>query len=1496
MGDTRAFGAGGSSARQELQGSIRLWLEKDRDNETDERAEKFVIRQTIGEGSSAICYDAIRYTAEGGEEIGKLKEYYPLGEVRRLGLRRGADNQLTVPSGYRVELRELAQRYAGSYQVIEKSLSRDLLSREERALSQEERDRREVIRNYFQSGQLYCGRLEDGSEGTAYIWSTGIAGRNFEDYLDEVRRDPAKDARRHLEEILDACQSLADSIRSLHMAGLLHMDIKPGNFLLAYDSDLKLRPGHISHFDINTICLINEAQDWAAGTRGYCAPEVRNPSRWSRIGVRSDVFSIGAVLFHALVIPRDEKYREEEEVYRGAYYESLPLMVRDSVLLQEAHVDTVMVSLLCGILQKSLADQPRDRYADCGELRDAIGEARERLRKLSYRPPEGLAPGEAVNPMMVIQKLLYQHPLLPAEDLGEGEKEKILDVLCIGAETFGQRFIDVCLQVGQMAGTRIRITVVSENPQRDRENYLRLRPAMPEFVRITGGERTDEEASSALSPEKAWAFLEFHAVTELAGGGSSESLRFSQDPKNNERTVRNLIALFTRAGREIRYVFVDQGEEQVSRPIAAVAARELSFSCPVCYVSERVSAAEGTEEPKESGLIPVLVNQPVDVRKEGEQLGEMAFNAHLCWNDTLNLDLDKERRKFFHSEERVDVYNFISSLTNVLSIRYKLYSIGIPYDPKKPQEGAEAFRRQVLDRMDTDEGARRDFDQMLDLEHRRWVLEHAADGWTAPQKTNGEPDYSGCIARGKVNDMVRLIHPCMLRGSVERPLRFWTGEKRWLWDQDPEGKSLKDQGLDELDRMSVELHRAFRAEAKRRAKHLHYREELSLIRESIPQDAQETWQALEQYAFVLEQVRAGAENYTRQYKVFEGRLLDAVKGLPMEETIRSRIGLISYELFPAVEAAHYRDYKANDEKLVQQIPFILTFHRESVLGLALEGGKGRGGESRIREVASATVLCPQEIHYQVLVRPEDDIEELCDRLEAIVNYFGRRRAQSGVSLTAVTLDERRGEELRRALGALQERHPRKGSASWFSLSAVKTAADEAQAAEIFLEDLRGSENKSEESGNQSGVSLYDGSTALFASPAVSDAFRERVRQELPTCAFDSRSRRFVEQQGCSYLSGLHDRSSLRVRDLFALTGAREFHTEQPEFADDCAALWEICSGEGRADFTESVRRWSALCGALRRYEEGRPAMAEIALGAQGDDSFQERTSFLPAGTQAMAAELVRELVEKGVLGKQSLVERYTTDSCRALLWAAQAATSQIDKVMALLPFCQPDFGIRVQEDIVQGQRVVRICDNDPRVIGAELGATPSEAEKLHAVLQALAKRGFIAALEYDERTETASFFYTSPRMKRLLTTPQEILKIWTFYQVLESGYFDDVACGCRFSWREDGREDKLDLVLTEGFQSICVQCRADDLRQEEDDRRLLDICRHLGSAGVRILLGNVDEKKRQQRKVNHLENQPEHCGKEPVVYTISGEEKIRNIGRTLKDLMEERQQGAGREI
>ena len=108
-----------------------------------------------------------------------------------------------------------------------------------------------------------------------------------------------------------------------------------------------------------------------------------------------------------------------------------------------------------------------------------------------------------------------------------------------------------------------------------------------------------------------------------------------------------------------------------------------------------------------------------------------------------------------------------------------------------------------------------------------------------------------------------------------------------------------------------------------------------------------------------------------------------------------------------------------------------------------------------------------------------------------------------------------------------------------------------------------------------------------------------------------------------------------------------------------------------------------------------------------------------------------------------------------------------------------------------------------------------------AIISELIHNGFLNANRINNEGRILEFTYANKDIKEVLTKAGEILEICTYYSVCEKGLFDDVFSGFHFNWREDNIlneegiiQNELDLVLTKGFQSIIVECKAKNLDQD----------------------------------------------------------------------------------
>lgn len=1462
------------SGRKYLTGTIMLSR-----NEDGSSLEEYFIKSVIGEGGSTVCYEATRALKDGIVETGKLKEFYPvdsvIGNQAWYSLERLPNGQLVPGAGTVRKFDEMCKDYLDTYKLLRKVMV--------------DNPKNEILKSYIQHGEILYGCMGRGQnnsqksqspfsflkkhsaeadgvntdrKSTVYIWSPGVPGKGFDVYLSEIRKKPSFHPEARLKDILYVMNALTDCIKALHTAGLMHMDIKPSNFLVQYDSDFEIKPNNISLFDINTLCSVDSDLIRASGTEGFCAPEVVK----GKADNRSDIYSIGAMIFNALVITKDIP----DGLYRDFYYSSIDQLVKHSALFvsSETNSDSALMSRICRILEKCLAKEPKKRYQSCSELKADLDKAITRLTKMLWTPVEKNQAG-ITEPTIVIQKLLYEHPLYEAV---AADVEDV-NVLVIGSGTYGQKFIDICLQSGQMSKTKLNITAVSDSPEDDKEAYLRFRPALKEFVNVDGSLQGREEF--------AYATLQFRAVSETSEG-VDENLRFTNKSSQlNKDIVENLIMDAVMNNKDYRYVFVALGNDAVSQSIARLCAEQLGYSCPVCYVSQRVKKVRRVDI--ENKLYPVCINEAVDVAAIDQRLGEMAFNTHISWNGSLNMNVTAEREQFFSGEDEKDRYNRTSSLAYALSIKYKLHSVNIECEDLL--EAANLFAKRILALKETDSDAKKKFDQLVDLEHRRWLIERAVDGWTAPKDENGRLKLEDCIVRGSVKDTQNRTHPCMVRGSETSPLSSseYTANDYAKWD---EGEI--DPKLDELDRMSLELHRCFKNQAdKVRRESLYQNPDMTFIQNLIPNDNDEAQKTFKQFQFALKNIINGVESYSRQYDYYQDTFIQAIKGMPMDVKgkIEERLAVIKHAFFPVIQSNLYYNYKAFDEVLIEKIPFILTYTYVPAVAMAFEDGKYQNGrnEAIFANVASSTVLSPEKVYYLHCYSKASSIDQLVRKLDSVLNYYGKRKVRCGIELVLACLNEVSDKELtniQKALAKLKKQYQKDAGNAWLEEDHILPVESYEQAADEFIQFL-----------SDKNVQIYDGSTRLFPSEYDNAMFIEKITgQKIAYFEFDWRKKIFVKHIGCDFLKYVKDSSFIRIQDMFALMNATDNRFNLPEFADDYEELWKIYTGEYLSfkKFENGVGNWNRMCMCLERYEEAQKPLAKFAISTNANPTFKTLTYFLPEYAFTTVKNLLQKLSEYGVIESDASIVNHTSDTCKVELKINSEYEQQIKEVFIHPQMLLPYYGIDVRKYKSYNADYVEISYNNLSVTDASLEQDGGNRHKYaYGVLKQLENAHFISQLKAtpsENDPKQVSFVYSSPRIKKLLTSAGEILEVYAYYDVLKTGYFDDVASSYEFNWESGGVKNELDLVLTKGFRSIIVECKAVVELKLDYYHKLHSIADQFGIGTTKVLLGNTYA--RSNVVANDLNTMQRSRGTQLSIKTISSEDQILNIGQTLVKLME----------
>ena len=196
----------------------------------------------------------------------------------------------------------------------------------------------------------------DRFEGTSYIAMEYLEGRT----LDKI----IKDQSLGYEECLRIALQLCTALEVVHRGHLIHRDLKPANILLQDDGNLKLLDFGIARAaDESSITQ----HGMLVGTVLYMSPE---QVRGDDLDARSDIFSLGAVLYHVMT---------GQLPYPGESFPEVCMAILDGPPRRKPSVVRPGFPLpLEQFLLRCLSANAADRYADAtealGGLRDVEGE------------------------------------------------------------------------------------------------------------------------------------------------------------------------------------------------------------------------------------------------------------------------------------------------------------------------------------------------------------------------------------------------------------------------------------------------------------------------------------------------------------------------------------------------------------------------------------------------------------------------------------------------------------------------------------------------------------------------------------------------------------------------------------------------------------------------------------------------------------------------------------------------------------------------------------------------------------------------------------------------------------------------------------------------------------------------------------------------------------------------------------------------------------------
>jgi len=191
-----------------------------------------------------------------------------------------------------------------------------------------------------------------GQEGNVVFFSMAyIDGETFDDWIETQRWFNEERAKWFLSHAIAA-------LHSAHKANIVHLDIKPANFLVDRSNNIMLTDFGLAQKIIKG--SEEGAEREAFGTPAYVSPEQITREKTDQ---RTDIYSLGATLFHLMTGRPPFEGNTVEDIIWGHLEKPFPIEIA-----RDANLPTGWIYLLKKMMERS----PDDRFANYRDLRKAL--------------------------------------------------------------------------------------------------------------------------------------------------------------------------------------------------------------------------------------------------------------------------------------------------------------------------------------------------------------------------------------------------------------------------------------------------------------------------------------------------------------------------------------------------------------------------------------------------------------------------------------------------------------------------------------------------------------------------------------------------------------------------------------------------------------------------------------------------------------------------------------------------------------------------------------------------------------------------------------------------------------------------------------------------------------------------------------------------------------------------------------------------------------------
>ena len=579
------------------------------------------------------------------------------------------------------------------------------------------------------------------------------------------------------------------------------------------------------------------------------------------------------------------------------------------------------------------------------------------------------------------------------------------------------------------------------------------------------------------------------------------------------------------------------------------------------------------------------------------------------------------------------------------------------------------------------------------------------------------------------------------------------------------------------------------------------------------------------FQFCIKNMLADYSKYCQQYSQFKDRFLKSVRKLGeySYKRIEGNVKTLTNKLYPVIEYNMYRNYKNNDLKLIDKLPFVLSYQDKKTLGVYLNVDGDFSVSKFVDNIAASLLLCPEKIVLFCKIDKER-ITNAKNYLGKILSMFEKRNMACDIVLdTFFSIDFLDADSILEAksfqnqLKVLVEKYDGKmrlkkayeGTVVKFSATDIKLKSKD-EIDDAIFKYIK----------NTKKIEYFDLSQ-------LNDFIMDKVIS-LDSCLyfrFDSANMKFDVSGKLNYLKYMnHFSTSLRIEELADIKDSKVEGFSIPEGLEYVESLWDaythsyINPNNRNKEANLSLTRWRKFIGMLENYHAGETEEKIVFTKNRRQDTDME--VLVPGFSYGIMTEIMHILKEKEVISKSSCLYGTTGDNVVVHVISEYNVEQSVLKLVALGEYLRERY-ITLSGEETEDKLFISVNRGYDHLQVRELAFRwngSNNDQEAFSVYKALCKTGLIYPQVSPEESKNnknadgniiVSFRYNCARLKEIMLKKGEILELFVYDKLIKSELFDDILWSFHlYKSDQDGAQDEIDCILIKGFKVVFIECKA----------------------------------------------------------------------------------------